>query len=70
MTDTVSVVAIREYGIVVPNGIVAKLTFAMCDAREEDTVPAQFARQRGAKVYGLITVTGVQGAGRGAWQPG
>jgi hypothetical protein len=64
MTGTVSVAAVREYGIVMPNGVVGKLTFAMCDPRENDTLPARFARQQGAKVYGLISIEGIARAPR------
>jgi hypothetical protein len=45
-----------------PNGAVAKLSFAMCDPRDEDSIPDRFARLQGAHACGLITVTGVQGA--------
>jgi hypothetical protein len=64
MTGTVSVVAVREYEIVMPNGVVGKLTYAMCDPRETDTAPARFARLQRAQAYGLITVEGVADAPR------
>jgi hypothetical protein len=62
MKDSVKVVAVRDYGIVMPNGVVAMLSVAMCDPDDDDSVPARFAQMQGAHAYGLITVQGIEGA--------
>jgi hypothetical protein len=62
MRDSVKVLAVREYGVVMPAGAIAKLSFAMCDPRDEDSSPVRFARLQGAHACGLITIMGVQGA--------